>query len=350
MRLLLVHHVVEDRGSAQDMYHYAIAARDLGHEVLLFGAAPGSSAYEWSRQVDRADVVVFIFEWTTRLQYGDALDLTRLIATVPREQRVVLDCDGRYNEAVDVDGDRNHLDAESSRCWIETCDALADTICQPTLHPRRGNVHPFLFHAYEPDWEVPLEPAGKEYGMCYVGNNWFRWKPVRRILSALEPARGEVGRIALVGHGWNTPAPWANASLPQDAYEFDAGFLARLDVDVFPPVPFDEVIPQMGRGVFSPVVYRPLFDELQLVTCRTFETVAAGSIPLFAQEPSFVEEIYGTEGLELVLPREGGEAKIRDVLRRPDHYVAAVMEIRRRLAQEHSYHARLAELLTIVKG
>jgi hypothetical protein len=63
-----------------------------------------------------------------------------------------------------------------------------------------------------------------------------------------------------------------------------------------------------------------------------------------------VEEIYGDEGLELVLPREGSEAKIRDVLRRPDHYVAAVMEIRRRLAQEHSYHARLAELLTIVKG
>jgi hypothetical protein len=186
--------------------------------------------------------------------------------------------------------------------------------------------------------------------MCYVGNNWFRWKPVRRVLTALEPVREEVGRIALVGHGWNTPAPWANPALVPDAYEFDASYLARLGVEVLPPVSFDEVVPLMGRGLFSPVVYRPLFDELRLVTCRTFETVAAGTIPLFAQDPSFVEEIYGPEGRELVLPYEGGEDKIRDVVRRPVHYVDAVMEIRRRLAREHSYHARLAELLTIVEA
>jgi hypothetical protein len=350
MRLLFVHHVVEDRGSAQDMYHYARAARDLGHQVLLFGADPGDSAYDWSRSVDRADAVVFIFEWTTSLQHGDEFDLARLIATVPREQRVVVDCDGGYNEPISVSGDRNHPDADSSRRWIETCDALTDTICQPTLHPRRPNVRPFLFHAYHPDWEVPLEPAGKEYGMCYVGNNWFRWKPVQRVLTALEPLREEVGRIALVGHGWNTPAPWANPALALDAYEFDASYLDRLGVEVLPPVPFDEVVPLMGRGLFSPVVYRPLFDELRLVTCRTFETVAAGTIPLFAQDSSFVEEIYGPEGRELVLPHEGSEDKLRDVVQHPEHYVDAVMEIRRRLAQEHSYHARLAELLTIVEG
>jgi hypothetical protein len=349
MRLLFVHHVVEDRGSAQDMYHYALAARDLGHEVLLFGAEPGGSPYDWTRRVERADAVIFIFEWTTNLQHGDELDLTRLVGTVPRRRRVVLDCDGRYNESISVDGDQNHPDAGTSRDWIETCDAVADKICQPTLHPRRPNVRPFLFHAYHPAWEVPLEPVGKEYGMCYVGNNWFRWKPVQRVLSALEPLRGEVGRIALVGHGWDAPAPWANPSLTLDAYEFDADYLARLGVEVLPPVPFNEVVPQMGRGLFSPVVYRPLFDDLRLVTCRTFETVAAGTIPLFAQNPSFVEEIYGPVGLELVLPREAPEEKIRNVLQRPEHYVAAVMEIRRRLAQEHSYHARLAELLTIVE-
>ena len=350
MRLLFVHHVVEERGSAQDMYHYALAARDLGHEVVLFGARPEKSAYDWTRRVERADAVVFIFEWTTGLQHGDFMDLARLIATVPREQRVVLDCDGRYNEAISVDGDENHPDAESSRRWLEICDALSDTICQPTLHPRRPNVRPFLFHAYHTDWEVPLEPAGKEYGMCYVGNNWFRWKSVRRVLTAIEPIRVEVGRIALVGHGWNTPAPWANPSITPEAYEFDADYLEHLRVEVLPPVPFDEVVPQMGRGVFSPVVYRPLFDQLRLVTCRTFETVAAGTIPLFAQDAAFVEEIYGPAAVELALPPEGAEEKIRDVLRRPVHYVDAVMEIRRRLAEHHSYHARLAELLEIVEG
>ncbi|MGY1641520.1 glycosyltransferase [Geodermatophilus sp. SYSU D00703] len=350
MRLLFVHHVVEDRGSAQDMYHYALAARDLGHEVVLFGARPARSAYDWTRRVERADAVVFIFEWTTGLQHGDVMDLTRLIATVPRERRVVLDCDGRYNEAISVDGDENHPHAESSRRWLETCDALSDTICQPTLNPLRPNVRPFLFHAYHPDWEVPLEPAGKEFGMCYVGNNWFRWKSVRRVLAALEPIREEVGRIALIGHGWNTPAPWANHSINPDAYEFDADYLERLGVEVLPPVPFDEVVPQMGRGVFSPVVYRPLFDHLRLVTCRTFETVAAGTIPLFAQDATFVEEVYGPAAVELALPAEGAEDKVCDVLRRPAHYVDAVMEIRHRLAKDHSYHTRLAELLAIVEG
>jgi len=28
----------------------------------------------------------------------------------------------------------------------------------------------------------------------------------------------------------------------------------------------------MSKGVFMPVIYRPLFDHLQMVTCRTFET------------------------------------------------------------------------------
>jgi glutamine synthetase adenylyltransferase len=71
---------------------------------------------------------------------------------------------------------------------------------------------------------------------------------------------------------------------------------------------------------------------------------------LFAQDPAFVEEIYGAAGLELVLPRRGAEEKIRDVLRRPERYVAAAMDIRRRLARDHSYRARLAELLKIVES
>ena len=350
MRILFVHHVIEDRGSAQDMYHYAFAARDLGHQVVLFGAGPDGSAYQWTRHVEAADAVIFIFEWTTALQHGDEFDLARLVATVPRRRRVIIDCDGRYNDAISVEGDQNHPDAATARHWVETCDALGDKICQPTLQPQRPNVQPFLFHAYNPAWEVPIESAGKEYGIYYVGNNWFRWKSMRRVLSALQSLREEVGRIALVGHGWDAPGPWVNASLTLDAYEFDPAYLAHLGVEVLPPIPFEEVVPQMGRGVFSPVVYRPLFDHLRLVTCRTFETVAAGTIPLFAQDPSFVEEIYGAAGLELVLPLDDAAGKIRAVLRRPERYISAVVEIRRRLAQDHSYCARLRQLLEIMKG
>ena len=37
MRLMFVHHVKEDRGSAQDLHHFTQSARALGHEVALYG-------------------------------------------------------------------------------------------------------------------------------------------------------------------------------------------------------------------------------------------------------------------------------------------------------------------------
>src|SRR5512144_2115213 len=91
MKLLFVHWVVEDRGSAQDIYHYAAAARDLGHEVALYGRPPGPSAFNYSLDITSADAVVFLHEWTTALQHGDRLDFVRLLASVPRERRVVVD-------------------------------------------------------------------------------------------------------------------------------------------------------------------------------------------------------------------------------------------------------------------
>src|SRR5262249_39324488 len=155
MRLMFVHHVIEDRGSAQDMSNYAAAARELGHEVALYGPPNPRSAFRYSLEVGDADAVIFIFEWTTALQYGNNVDWVRLVGRVPRRRRVVIDCDGAYNEAISVEGDVNHQDVESSRRWVQICDGLSDKIYQPTLHPRRPNVRPFFFHAYSPSWEWP---------------------------------------------------------------------------------------------------------------------------------------------------------------------------------------------------
>ena len=57
-------------------------------------------------------------------------------------------------------------------------------------------------------------------------------------------------------------------------------------VEALPPVPYPQVAATMSRAVFNPVVYRPLFERLGMVTCRTFETPAAGTIPLFLLDPS----------------------------------------------------------------
>src|SRR5260370_38544823 len=98
MRLMFVHWLYEDRGSAQDVHNYAVAARTLGHEVALYGPPNPKSPFNYSMDMESADAVIFIFEWTTDLQFGDRLDLMRFVAEVPRELRVGVVCAAKYNE------------------------------------------------------------------------------------------------------------------------------------------------------------------------------------------------------------------------------------------------------------
>jgi glycosyl transferase family 1 len=348
MRLIFVHWVYEDRGSAQDLYNYREAAQQLGHEVVIYGA-PELSSFRYSLEIGAADGIIFIVEWTTALQRGDQRDWLRLAARVPRARRVVIDCDGKYNDAISVVGDHNHPHAASSRAWIEICDSLSDKIYQPTRHPLRSNVGTFYFHAYNPAWAVPLDFSEKSFGMIYVGNNWFRWGQLQRILRMVERVRPEVGRIGIIGQGWDKSPAWANSSISEDAYHSDPEHLKRLGVEVTAAVRFDQVIASMGGGVFTPVLYRPLFEHLRLVTCRTFETPAANTIPVFGLDPEFVEETYGGRARALALPEDRPEELIRDVVRHPHHYAAIVEEMRRELAERHSYAVRLQELVRIVE-
>jgi hypothetical protein len=350
MRLMFVHWVVEDRGSPQDIFNYTRAATAMGHEVALYGRRNGSSPFTYSCDLQSADAVIFLFEWTHLFQGADNLDFMRLVAQVPRERRIVVDLDGKYNDAISVVGDYNHADQAASRVWVDLCDSLSDKIFQATPRPLRPNVRPFLFHAYSAAWERPLDFAGKQFGMYCVGNNYFRWYPMHRMLKALEPIRDCVGRIGLVGYGWDTPAPWTHPSLRPEAYYSDPQYLKSLGVEVKPPVHFKEVIDGMSVGVFSPVIYRPLFDHLRLVTCRTFETLAANTVPLFAQDEEYVTGVYGHEAVELLLPDTDPQEKILDILHRPRHYAAIVERIREHLRLKHSYEARINELVEIVNS
>jgi hypothetical protein len=275
----------------------------------------------------------------------------RLVSRVPRRKRIVIDCDGKYNDAISVIGDYNHASQQESDRWMAICDSLSDKIYQPTYSPMRDNVRTYFFHAYSPAWEVPLDFSAKQYGMFYVGHNWFRWKPLVKVLKAIEPIRSRVGRLGIVGHGWDAPPPWANPSIIEDAYASDPEYLRALKVDVRPPIQFGKVIEHMSLGVFHPVVYRPLFDHLRLVTCRTFETFAANTIPLFATGADYIADFYGPEANELVLNgKQTPQDKIEDVLGRPGHYAGIVTTVRKHLAEKHSYAARLNELVAIVES
>lgn len=342
MRILFVY--TGDTGSDQTIQGYATAAEALGHEIVVHGRASSTG---------ESDAVVFILEGRPVPPGADNLDLARLVAGVPRERRVVIDTDGCYNDAISVgagDVDRSYGDTGARVRWIEIADSLSDKIVQPTLHPLRENVGTFFFHAYNPDLEIPLDFAEKPYGMAYVGTNWFRWEPLKRVLGAVEPVRAAVGRMMIAGNGWSSQTWWAPWAPPPSAHVTDPDYLRGLDIELCPPVPVGEVVPTMSLGVVNPVLLRPIFDLLHLVTVRTFETLAANTVPLFIQDTGFVAEIYGEQALELCLPEVDAHEKIVDLLERPGHYGRIVERIRARLREHFSHERQLGRLVELIEA
>jgi hypothetical protein len=348
MRLMFAYFLIDDAGSAQDIRAYHQVAAEMGHEVRLYGPSSTQSSLPHTNDLSWPDAVVFICEWTTQTRHSDSLDFLRLIEKVPRHKRVLVDCDGNYNDALNIEGDYNQRDTAGSEKWVQTCDALAEKICQPTYHPKRSNVRTFFFHAYDASWEQPLDFSNKQFGMIYVGHSKFRWGPMHRVLRAIEPVRHQVRRIGIIGHGWDAQPSWSASMNMEDAYQTDADYMRRMGVEIMQPISSDQVIDWMSCAMFNPVIYRPLFSYLNFVTCRTFETVAAGTLPLFALDANYVREIYGECATELLLPADNPELKIRDLMRRPEHYAKVVQEMRRHLAEKHSYAARIRELIRII--
>lgn len=350
MRLIFVYWKIDDAGSAQDIYHYCMAGRRLGHEMALYAPEGAVSRIPCTLDIESADAAIFPLEWNIYLHNNEPLDLETPIRKIPRRRRVVIDCDGMYGGLTRVDGDFNHYDKSGSRARDELYDSISDKIFQPTLHPVKPHVGTFFFHGYHPGWEMPLDFSTKEYGMFYVGSNWFRWGAMKRILDAILPIRNRVGRIGLVGHNWKEPPGGADSTLRGTAYYSDPEVLKQAGVELGGPVPIEQVIPTMSKAIFNPVLIRPLFQHLGLVTVRTFETPAANTLPLFAQNPGYIREIYGDEALELMLPDTTPEAKILDVVEHPDCYKQTVKQIRKHLAKKHSYEARVRQLIEIVKN
>jgi len=322
----------------------------MGHEIRVFGRDHPEIPLDYTLDLHPVDAVVFIFEWTTDLWEADALDLARLVKAGPRRRRVILDGDGNYNDPLCIDGDCNHREPHESQRWTEVCDSLTEKICQPTLHPKRANVRSFLFYAYNPAWERRINMEEKQFGFIYLGNSKFRWKGMREVLAGMEPIRSRIGRVAVVGHGWAALPSWASVMQMEEAYYTDQDYLRSLGVEILPPVPFTEVIDWMSQGLINPVLSRPTFSSLRIVTPRFFETPAAGTIPIFLQEDAHVIEIYGEEARELILNGESAANKLADIFNRPEYYIELVESIRGRLREKHSHTARIQQLIEIIES
>jgi hypothetical protein len=244
--------------------------------------------------------------------------------------------------------------------WIDGFDAVAKTIIQPTLSPLRPSVHGFLFHGFDPaaverpyataadaarSWSAPSAET-KRYGLVYVGNNWQRWSQVRSLLEGIEPIREMIGPICLTGWAWDYRPDWA-AELGIAGIDTDPVLLQKLGVEIKGNIPFYEVTRFVSQARFSPIAHRPLFNELGLVTNRTFETFAADTVPLLMLPEPMIDAIYGPAA-RLLAVGDDVARHIEDVMRRPEPYWEAILATRSHLANCHSFERRLQDLRAIL--
>jgi hypothetical protein len=363
MKFLMVTKLAMSSRAVNTIARYCEIGRRLGHEVAVFGEKQAELPFEFSLDVKRFDFAIFVVYMP--FDFPDLPYLAAVLDGIPKERRVVIDCVGRHNETYRVEHDFNHLEKMEGHQgweWVEAFQTVAGRILQPTLRPRRDDVESFLFHAYDPravarPYRSAADAArawagtnggGKAYGLAYVGNNWQRWSQMRRLLEALEPLRAAVGPICIAGWDWGKRPDWA-IQLGIQGVDIDSDLLARLGVETRDAIPFTEVVPFLGKARFAPVVHRPLFNELGLVTGRTFETFTADTLPLLLIPGTFAESVYGPDARPLVVGDDIA-GKVRDMMRHPEVYWDAVLRVRAYLAAHHSYEQRFGELIDILNG
>src|SRR5262249_16627548 len=355
MKLLIVSRFDRSARAINTITKYARIGRTLGHEVALFSEPMRDLPdIATSRDAKEFDFILFAVYETS--DFPDLPHLAWLLDSVPRQRRVIIDCTGRYNETILVEHDFNHLEKMDNHQgweWTDGFEAVAEIIMQPALTPARPGVQAFLFHGFDPAavacrYETPEEAARawigngasrKRYGMAYVGNNWQRWSQMQSLLAAIEPINQSVGPIALTGWAWDYRPEWA-AELGISGINTDAAMVQRLRVEIIPNVSFDQVIPGVSQARFSPVMQRPLFNHLGLVTNRTFETFCADTIPLLMLPEQLVESIYGPAA-RLLTVGEDVAGHLREIMRRPEPYWDAIMKTRTYLAEHHSFQRRV---------
>jgi hypothetical protein len=362
MKILIVSAVDPWTRSVATIHQYAKAAVKFGHQVAVYGAPHAQlPSLPFSTDLAGIDLALFVLQVTWDLP--DMPDLARVLDGIPRERRVVLDLWGRFNDTIRLDNDFNHLekvDGHPGVEWVEAIEAISSTVLQPTLAPLRPNVRPFLFHGFNADavakkhasakeaaqaW-LGAGPAERPYGVVYVGSNWHRWDQLLRFFEQHRSIRNEVGHARLTGWDWTKRPEWAVKG-GIEGINTNPTLLAELGVVVSEGIRFDEVVPLLGKARFAPVIHRPLFRQLGIVTNRTFETFYADTLPVLLLPRDFVSAIYGPAALALV-PGDDVAAFMADALEDPEPYWEAVIETRATLARNHSYTQRLRELEAVV--
>jgi hypothetical protein len=133
-----------------------------------------------------------------------------------------------------------------------------------------------------------------------------------------------------------------------EGVDVDPDLLQSLGVEARDPIPFSEIRPFLSDARFSPILQRPLFNALGLVTNRAFETFLADTLPLVMLPATLAQAIYGPDVRPLV-PGDGIAGRLADMMSDPEPYWEAVLRVRDYLAEHHSYRQRLNELSVLLQ-
>ncbi|HVS01914.1 MAG TPA: glycosyltransferase [Thermoanaerobaculia bacterium] len=338
-RILFVGHFQRDGGSSNALLGYARAAGRRGIDLRVSSLVPLHPEVERAVPVAdpewRADYLVFVFEdW----QYLSPPALEQLQRSTPRSRRLVIDQDGKYSPPTSAGADSNHRSDDEWRSWKGLFERLSDVILQPTLAAPQPGVESFLYFAAPP--RIASCGTNRSFDVVYVGNNWYRWQDLVWFGQGIAPIRDRLGRIAVCGKWWDDET---ERDHPEQTWS-DPRLLKRLGIELLPAVAFGDVVETMSRGRLNPQFVRPVLNELALVTPRMFEAFAADTVPVFPPHLRHVDRLYGQAIEPLVLP-ERPAAAVLQMLERHSEYAALAKEIAGKLEREHSYDARLSQLL-----
>ena len=112
---------------------------------------------------------------------------------------------------------------------------------------------------------------------------------------------------------------------------------------------YHDVIRTMSTARINIMTQRPVLRHLKHLTLKYFEIFCADTIPLLMLDADHAEAVYGPAGRELSLPGAVA-AKLRDALRRPDHYRGVVEDVRRHLITHYSYDRQVEELFAALRS
>ncbi len=286
------------------------------------------------------DLFVFYFDHGNffESEQGEK-ELERIISITPREKRVVVDADGKYNQTYEYEGDKNHQSEESRKRWFSTFELLSDRIFQPSLKISNQKVRFLPFWGYK----EPIKTRQKKYDVLYLGSNWFRMERVIKFMDNFTNLRSNFPNIAVLGKNWLMPDSYWPEATKQNREFFNNREIELIEY----MTDFGEFTELLSGSRFSPILIRPVLGKMGLITPRMFETFASGTIPILTNDFDYASKIYGDVVQELMLG-EDPIKKLEDMSKREEYYNKIAKEIREKLRKEHSFERRLEELSNLV--